>query len=109
MASSVYNALENLARLLQNQAGFWSLLIRRIAKMRGAENLYKRVSEGLNKEEIQDHLAVVLYALVFAANDFEVEIEPLAGSGSFESRPKSFCGGNPLSKNVPWTNPTRRR
>ena len=81
MASSVYNALENLARLLQNQAGFWSLLIRRIAKMRGAENLYKRVSEGLNKEEIQDHLAVVLYALVFAANDFEVEIEPLGGIG----------------------------
>jgi len=75
-------ALANIQRL------FGEKVVRRyqkqlacIQQMPGANRLFKRIASTSDKEQLQDYLGEVRYALVFAGLGFQVEIEPLGGKG----------------------------
>ncbi len=57
------------------------LHFQRVRKMPGANRLFRRITNASNIEQLQDYLAEILYALVFAGLGFQVEIEPYGSKG----------------------------
>lgn len=49
--------------------------------MPGSNRIFKRITSSTNREQIEDYLAEVRYALIFAHIGFDVEIEPLGDKG----------------------------
>jgi hypothetical protein len=52
-----------------------------IQRMPGASRLFKRIASAPEREQLEDYLAEVRYALVFAGLKFQVEIEPWGRKG----------------------------
>ncbi len=61
-----------------NVLGKW---FERIQRMKGANRILRRITSAPNKEQFEDYLAEVRYALIFAGLGFQVEIEPDGGKG----------------------------
>jgi hypothetical protein len=75
-------ALQNIRRLLGEEASmFWRNRLERIQQMPGASRKFKRIAAAPDKEQLDDYLAEVLYALAFAGLGFQVEAEPLGEKG----------------------------
>jgi hypothetical protein len=55
--------------------------LRRLQQMPGASRLLTRLASASDKEQFQDYLAELRYALIFAGLQFQVEIEPLGSKG----------------------------
>lgn len=53
----------------------------RIQQMPGANGFFRRVASATDREQLEDYLAEVCYALIFAGLQFEVQIEPLGRKG----------------------------
>jgi len=57
------------------------LHFQRVREMPGANRLFRRIADASDIEQLQDYLAEVRYALVFAGLGFQVEIEPYGSTG----------------------------
>jgi hypothetical protein len=55
--------------------------LERIQRMPGASRLVRRIAFASDKEQLDDYLAEVRYALIFAGLEFQVEIEPFGSKG----------------------------
>jgi len=55
--------------------------LERIRQMPGASRLIRRIAAASDKEQLDDYLAEVRYALIFAGLEFQVEIEPFGSKG----------------------------
>jgi hypothetical protein len=55
--------------------------LKRVQEMPGANHLFNRIASTTDKEQLEDYLAEVSYALIFAGLGFLVEIEPLGRKG----------------------------
>jgi hypothetical protein len=78
----VEKALQNIKRLLgEKTAQSWRGRLERIQQMSGASRKFKRIAAVPDKEQLDDYLAEVLYALAFAGLGFQVEAEPLGEKG----------------------------
>lgn len=75
-------ALENVRRRLGNAAAeLWRERFARIHKMPGSNRKFKEIARAATPEQLNDYLAEVRYALLFAGLGFQVELEPLVESG----------------------------
>lgn len=71
-------ALENVTLFLGTEiAHFWRNRFERVRQMLGAGQKFRRIADARDKEQLDDYLAEIRYALVFAGLGFQVEIEPL--------------------------------
>jgi len=52
-----------------------------IQSMSGASRKFKQIASSPNKEQVEDYLAEIRYALVFAGIGFNIEIEPYGDKG----------------------------
>jgi hypothetical protein len=52
-----------------------------IQRMQGANRIFRRIALASDKEQLDDYLAEVKYAVVFAGLGFQVEIEPCGSKG----------------------------
>lgn len=53
----------------------------KIQQMLGGDKIFRRIVDCRDGEDIKDYLAEIRYSLVFAGLGFQVEIEPLGGTG----------------------------
>ena len=75
-------ALQNLFQLLGGDAAqLWRTRFERIRQMPSASQIFRRIANAPDKEQLGDYLAEPRYALVFAGLGFQVEIEPLGEKG----------------------------
>ena len=75
-------ALTKIRHLLGERAALrWITPFARIADMRGADRVFSRIASGPDRGPIEDYLAEIRYALVFAGLGFAVEVEPLGRKG----------------------------
>lgn len=75
-------ATQNITQLLkESEIHFLHDCLERIQEMRGASQIFKRISNASDREQLYDYIAEIRYALVFAGLGFEVEIEPLGRKG----------------------------
>lgn len=76
-------AFQNVSRLRGNNTALhWHKCFGRIQKMPSANNTLKRIANAPETEQLGDYLAEVLYALIFAGLEFQVEIEPYGSKGA---------------------------
>ena len=74
--------LRKLSKLLgRDAAQDLSRRLRRVQEMPGANSLFKRIATAPDKDQLDDYLAEIRYALVFAGLGFQVKIEPEGKSG----------------------------
>ena len=75
-------ALQKIAQFGNQYAIQWvQKQFERIQRMSGANRIFRRIASASDKEQLDDYLAEVLYALVFAGLEFRVEIEPFGSKG----------------------------
>lgn len=55
--------------------------LRRLQQMPGSSRLLKRLASASDKEQFEDYLAELQYALIFTGLQFQVEIEPFGRKG----------------------------
>ena len=55
--------------------------LRRLQQMPGSSRLLKRLASASDKEQFEDYLAELQYALIFTGLQFQVEIEPFGREG----------------------------
>lgn len=78
----MHAALQKVSQFLNDYATqILTKHFERVNKMPGASQLFKRIASATNKEQVEDYLAEVRYALVFAGLGFQVEIEPSGRKG----------------------------
>ena len=78
----MHKALQKIELFLGEYAvQSWLKRLERFQKMPGAHQTFKRIGAVQDIEQLEDYLAEVRYALVFAALGFQVEIEPLGRKG----------------------------
>jgi hypothetical protein len=53
----------------------------RVQKMPGANRVFSRIASAPDQEQLQDYLAEIRYALIFAGLGFHVTVEPLGATG----------------------------
>jgi len=53
----------------------------RLHQMQNANRMFVKIASASDKEQLEDYLAEVRYALVFAGLGFQVEFEPFGGKG----------------------------
>jgi len=75
-------ALEKISSLIGypivNQSGIY---FQKIQQMFGGDKIFRRIVDCRDEEDIKDYLAEIRYALLFERLGFQVEIEPLGGTG----------------------------
>lgn len=75
-------ALQKITEFKDQYAIEWiQAQLKRIQRMPGASRLFRRIASASNKEQLDDYLAEVRYALTFAGLGFQVEIEPFGNKG----------------------------
>ena len=75
-------ALQRLSKLLgRHTAQDLRARFERVAEMRGANRLLKRVASSSDDDQLRDYLAEIRYALVFAGLGFQVDVEPEGKKG----------------------------
>lgn len=73
---------QNVIRFLKKSENpFFHDCLERIQEMQGANQIFKRISNASDNEQLYDYIAEIRYALVFAGLGFKVEIEPLGRKG----------------------------
>lgn len=53
----------------------------RVQKMPGANRIFSRIALAPDQEQLQDYIAEMTYALIFAGLGFQVKVEPLGAAG----------------------------
>ena len=82
-------AIKNLIRLLVvnntqyeiDTANFWCDCFKLFVKMPNANSKFKRIANASDREQLNDYLAEIRYALIFVALGFQVYVEPLGNKG----------------------------
>jgi len=75
-------ALQKTAQFGNQYAVQWvQKQFKRVQQMPGANRVFRRIASASDKEQLDDYLAEVRYALVFAGLGFQVEIEPFGSKG----------------------------
>jgi len=73
--------LQKVSQFSEYDTQFLSRWLKRINKMPGANQIFKRIASTSDKEQLEDYIAEIRYALVFAGLEYIVEIEPLGRKG----------------------------
>jgi hypothetical protein len=80
--SELRKALDKAVHLYEPTQVTWiQLLLERVERMPGATRLLARIASAPDKNQLDDYLAEVVYALVFAGLGFHVTVEPLGQKG----------------------------
>jgi hypothetical protein len=74
-------ALQRVSQFSEYNVQVLSQWFERVSKMPGVNQIFKRIASTSDKEQIEDYIAEIRYALVFAGLDYEIEIEPLGRKG----------------------------
>ena len=75
-------ALQNIKRLLgEKVALLWRSRLERIQQLPGASRKFKQIATAPDKEQLDNYLAEIRYALIFTGLGFQIEVEPLGKKG----------------------------
>lgn len=92
----IENAIQNIIRLLQSDKRswrngseqlFWHTCFEIIARMPGSTSKLRDIANECDRDQLQDTLAEIKYAVIFSELGFQVEIEPLGGKMKDSSNP----------------------
>ena len=75
-------ALQRVSQLCNNSdIPFFHKQFERLQRMPGANRLFGRIASSSNRDQLEDYLAEVRYALVCAGLGFQVAVEPFGSKG----------------------------
>ena len=81
MTNSSGRALEKISTLIGQYVSDYQRQLQKIQQMPGGDRIIRRIAYSKDEGQLNDYLAEIRYALVFAALQFQVDIEPFGIKG----------------------------
>lgn len=81
MTNPLCRALEKTSTLIGQYVDDYQRQFQKIQQMPGGDSIIRRIADSRDEKQLKDYLTEVRYALVFAALQFQINIEPFEKKG----------------------------